>query len=466
MSALRPLAAFQAWRVGTFRALRHPEYRRYWFSQLLSLIGSWMQATAQSYLVLELTNNNAAALGWVTAAQFTPSMLLSLFAGAVVDRTSRRRVLLTTQLILLSTALALAITTGLGIVTLPLVLTLAALSGVANAFDMPARQSMVVDFVPRGDVSNAVALNSLSFNVSRTLGQAVFGGVAALGAVLFAGSSGASQIEALAFPFYLNVASFALVIYVIATLPFPKRDRGGPRRPVISDINEGLRYVRGTPDIAVTMLLLTLLSLTVINFNVVIPYFARAVYDLREGGFGAMNAAFGAGAMVGALWQASRPDPARYLRPGAVILILSTALFAAVPSAWLAGLVLALCGFGMLTFLISANSTVQLTVPDALRGRVMSVYSLVLVGMGPPGALLTSYLIGTSGPLGPRQGLGVIALLGALAAWALWRRLPRGVSLDNTARLRVEAVQAGTLEAGKRPMEAAEVQVGRGSGGK
>ncbi|WP_420597342.1 MFS transporter [Deinococcus sp.] len=465
MSAYRPLATFQAWRVGTFRALKHPEYRRYWFSQLLSLIGSWMQATAQSYLVLELTNNNAASLGWVTAAQFTPSLLLSLFAGAVVDRTSRRRVLLTTQLILLGTALALAITTGLGIVTLPLVLTLAALSGVANAFDMPARQSMVVDFVPRGDVSNAVALNSLSFNVSRTLGQAVFGGVAALGTVLFAGSSGASQIEALAFPFYLNVASFALVIYVIATLPFPKRDRGGPRRPVISDINEGLRYVRGTPDIAVTMLLLTLLSLTVINFNVVIPYFARAVYKLREGGFGAMNAAFGAGAMVGALWQASRPDPARYLRPGAVILILSTALFAAVPSAWLAGLVLALCGFGMLTFLISANSTVQLTVPDALRGRVMSVYSLVLVGMGPPGALLVSYLISTSGPLGPREGLGVVALLGAVVTAALWRRLPRGVSLDNTARLRVEAVQAGTLEAGKRPMEAAEVQVGRGSGG-
>ena len=448
-------AAAQAWRVKTFRGLRHTNYRRYWLSQLLSLVGSWMQSTAQSYLVLELTHNNSAALGWVTAAQFTPSLLLSLFAGAIVDRTSRRRVLLATQITLLSTALILAVTTHLGVVTLPMVLILAGVSGIANAFDMPARQSMVVDFVPREDVPNAVALNSLAFNVSRTLGQAVFGLVAALGVALFAGRGAASDsVEGLAFPFYLNVASFGLVLYVIATLPFPKRDRGGPRRPVIGDINEGLRYVRGTPAIAYTMLLVALLSLTAINFNVVIPYFARAVYNLREGGFGAMNAAFGAGAMVGALWQASQRDPARNLRLGAVILIVSLAVFAVTPSAWLASLVLAFCGFGMLTFLISANSTVQLTVPDALRGRVMSLYSLVLAGMGPPGALLVSYLIGDSGPLGPREGVGAVAALSVVAVASVWRRLPRGVVRPETPLEVAQAVQAGTLEAGKKPMQA------------
>ncbi|AWN22719.1 MFS transporter [Deinococcus irradiatisoli] len=447
------LTAVQAWRLKTFRALRHPHYRRYWLSQLLSLVGSWMQSTAQSYLVLELTNNNSSALGWVTAAQFTPSLLLSLFAGAVVDRTSRRRVLLSTQITLLITAAVLAVTTHLGVVTLPLVLVLAGVSGVANAFDMPARQSMVVDFVPREDVPNAVALNSLSFNVSRTLGQAVFGLVAALGAALFAGRS-ASGVEGLAFPFYLNVASFGLVLYVIATLPFAKRDRGGPRRPMIGDINEGLRYVRATPDIAFTMALVALLSLTAINFNVVIPYFARAVYGLREAGFGAMNAAFGVGAMVGALWQASQRDPARNLRLGALILLLGTALFALTPSAVLGSLVLAMCGFGMLTFLISANSTVQLTVPDALRGRVMSLYSLVLAGMGPPGALLVSYLIGKSGPLGPREGLGAVVVLAGVAVAAVWRRLPRGVTKPATPLQQARAVQAGTLEAGKKPMQA------------
>ena len=418
------LVAFGTWRHTTFRALGHAHYRRYWYSQLLSLVGSWMQATAQSYLVLELTGNNSAALGWVTVAQFTPSLLLSLFAGAIIDRTSRRRVLLSTQITLMLTALTLAVTTHLNLVTVPLVLALAAISGVANAFDMPARQSMVVDFVPRADVSNAVALNSLSFNVSRTLGQAVFGVVAAAGAALLGGTG--ESVQGLAFPFYLNVASFVLVLFVLSTLPFPAREFGGPRRPVISDIQEGLRYVRSTPTVGITMSLVALLSLTIINFNVIIPYFARAVYGLREGGFGAMNAAFGAGAMIGALWQASQRDPARHLRPGAVTLLISSAVFAVVPSAFLASLALSVCGFGMLTFLISANSTVQLTVPDALRGRVMSVYSLVLTGMGPPGALLVSYLIGKGGPLGPHLGLGVVVGLGALAVAGLWVRLPRG----------------------------------------
>jgi MFS family permease len=140
-----------------------------------------MQATAQQYLVLELSGGSSAALGWVTAAQFMPSLLLSLFAGAVIDRVPRRNVLLATQITLLIAATALAVTTHLGLVTLPLVMAIAFLSGCANAFDMPARQSMVVDFVPRSDVPNAVALNSLSFNVSRTVGQALFGVVAALG---------------------------------------------------------------------------------------------------------------------------------------------------------------------------------------------------------------------------------------------------------------------------------------------
>ena len=172
-------ARLSGWRARTFSALRHRHYRRYWFSQLLSLVGSWMQATAQQYLVLELTGGSSTALGYVTVAQFLPSLLLSLFAGAVVDRVPRRRVLLATQVTLLLTAATLAVTTHLGVVSLPLVMAIAFVAGIANAFDMPARQSMVVDFVPRGDVPNAVALNSLSFNVSRTVGQALFGVVAA-----------------------------------------------------------------------------------------------------------------------------------------------------------------------------------------------------------------------------------------------------------------------------------------------
>ena len=414
----------RGWSQRTFHALRWPDFRRYWISQMFSLVGSWMQATAQSYLVLELTGDNSAALGWVTAAQFTPSLLLSLFAGAVIDRVSRRRILLCSQVTLMLTALALAVSTQLGLVTLPLVLLLAFVGGVANAFDMPARQSMVADFVPQGDVANAVALGSLSFNVSRTLGQAVFGAVAALGASLLGSSDG--NIARLALPFYLNVLSFGVVLWVIATLPFPPRERGG-RRAVLDDIREGLAYVRVTPSIRYTLLLLGLLSLSVINFNVIIPYFARAVYGLREGGFGTLNACFGAGAMVGALWQASRPNPLRNLRLGAALLLVSAAVLAFVSSTLLAALVLACCGFSMLTFLISANSSVQLTVPPRLRGRIMSLYSLVLVGSAPLGALISSHLIAKGGPLGPKWGLLALVGLGALALALLWRSMPRAL---------------------------------------
>ncbi|GGJ64726.1 MFS transporter [Deinococcus aquiradiocola] len=417
------LGAARAWKERTFHALRWPHFRRYWQSQMLSLVGSWMQTTAQSYLVLELTNNNSAALGWVTVAQFTPSLLLSLFAGAVIDRAPRRRILLATQSVLMVTALVLAVTTHLGVVTLPLVMVLAFVSGMANAFDMPARQTLASDFVPREDFANAVALNSLSFNVSRTLGQAVFGVVAALGVTLLGGGN-ADNLARLAVPFYLNVASFVVVLWVIATLPFPPRETGG-RPAVLTDIAEGLRYVRRTPSIRNTLILLGLLSLTIINFNVIIPYFARAVYGLREAGFGFLNASFGVGAMIGALWQASRPNPLRNLRLGAVLLLASGLALAVAPGGVIAAAVLACCGFAMLTFLISANSSVQLTVPNALRGRVMSLYSLVLVGSAPLGAIISSSMIAQGGPLGPKWGLAALAGVAGVCVLALWRHLPR-----------------------------------------
>ncbi|EYB67159.1 major facilitator superfamily transporter [Deinococcus phoenicis] len=417
------LARASAWRTRTFSALRHPDYRRYWFSQLLSLVGSWMQTTAQQYLVLELSGGSSAALGYVTVTQFMPSLLLSLFAGAVIDRVPRRRVLLATQATLMLTATVLAVTTHLGIVTLPLVMALAFVSGTANAFDMPARQSMVVDFVPRGDVPNAVALNSLSFNVSRTIGQALFGVVAALGVSLLAGGN-ADNLARLALPFYLNVVSFVVVLFVIATLPFPARE-SARHGSVLEDIREGLRYVRATPAVRNVMLLVGALSLTVINFNIIIPYYARVVFGAREAAFGTLSAAFGLGAMAGALWQASKPNPLRNLRVGGLLLTASTILLAFTPGPLLGTPVLAVCGFGMLSLLVSANSTVQLTIPDHLRGRVMSLYSFVLTGMGPPGALIASNLISKQGPLGPRWGLVTLALLGGLALLALWTHLPR-----------------------------------------
>lgn len=382
-----------------------------------------MQATAQQYLVLELSGNSSAALAQVTIAQFLPSLLLSLFAGAMIDRLPRRRVLLSTQITLLLTALALAVTTHFGLVSVPLVMALAFVGGVANAFDMPARQTMVVDFVPREGVANAVALNSLSFNVSRTIGQALFGLVAALGVSLLAGGN-TQSISRLALPFYLNVASFVLVLFVIATLPFPAPKNDG-HNSVMEDIKEGLRFVRTHPGVRNVMLLVGGLSLSVINFNVIIPYYARVVFGAREAAFGLLSAMFGIGAMAGALWQASKPNPLRNLRIGAVILLASALLLSVTPSVWLAVPVLVACGFGMLSLLVSANSAVQLSIPDTLRGRVMSLYSFVLVGMGPPGAAISSALISREGPLGPRWGLAALAGIGLVVLALLWTRLPR-----------------------------------------
>ncbi|GAA5503319.1 enterobactin exporter EntS [Deinococcus xinjiangensis] len=416
-------ADVKKWAIRTFSALKYPAYRRYWISQMVSLVGSWMQTTAQQYLVLELSGGSSKALGLVTVTQFLPSLLLSLFAGAVVDRMPRRRVLLATQITLLISASLLAISTHLGFVSLPLVMALAFLSGTANAFDMPARQSMVVDFVPRESVPNAVALNSLSFNVSRTIGQALFGVVAALGVSLLAHGND-RDISHLALPFYLNVLSFFYVLYVIATLPFPKREFGG-RGSMLEDVKEGLRYVRATPAVRNVMLLVGLLSLTVINFNVIIPYFARVVYGAKEGTFGTLSAAFGVGAMAGALWQASKPNPLRNLRLGSAILLASTALLALASGPVVATPIFMACGFGMLSLLVSANSTVQLSIPDHLRGRVMSLYSFVLVGMGPPGALISSFLISKEGWLGPHFGLLALVALGLIPCLLLWNRLPR-----------------------------------------
>ena len=197
---------------------------------------------------------------------------------------------------------------------------------------------------------------------------------------------------------------------------------------VLADIREGLAFVRVTPGLRYTLALVGLMSLTIVNFNVIIPYFARAVYGLREGGFGVLNASFGAGAMIGALWQASRPNPLKNLRLGAVLLLLSGLALALAPGGVIAALVLACCGFSMLTFLISANSSVQLTVPDALRGRVMSVYSLVLVGSGPLGALISSNLIAQGRWPGPMWGLIVLVALAAVSLGALWRFLPSELS--------------------------------------
>ncbi|HEX2864050.1 MAG TPA: MFS transporter [Deinococcales bacterium] len=409
-----------------FPALRNASFRNYWVTQLISLVGTWMQNAAQSWLVINnLFGHNPAEgvirLGVISALQFTPSLLLCLFAGAILDRVSRRKVLVLTQTVLMFTALVLATAVLTGAVTYTVVAVLAFVSGVAQAFDMTARQSIIPSLVPRADLPNAVALNSMAFNTARILGYAVFGLL--------------SPLLGLPAMFYANGASFVFVILVLARLEERPVPGAAARRPILQEILDGLKYVAATPAVFWPMTLLLLLSLTVINFNIFIPTFARNELGLSETGFGLLGTSFGVGAVLGALMAAGRQRGAsRYLLTGAVLLAAFVTLLAVAPSPLVASVILALAGLGMILFTISVNSTVQLNAPEHFRGRVMSVYSLVFAGSAPFGSLIVS---GAMGALGSRTGIalvGVAAIVTVLAIGPRTARLARaGAPLVETA---------------------------------
>lgn len=393
----------------TFEALREPRFRRYWVAQFLSLIGTWMQASAQAWLVLGLFEDPAEAtvrLGVVGAVQFLPSLLLSLPAGAILDRVSRKRVLLATQSVLMGTSLALGTAIVMGRVTYEIVAAVALISGFANAFDIPARQALLPSLIERERLTNAVALNSLAFNAARVLGASLFGVI--------------SAVLGIAAVFYLNTLSFVGLLVVLAPLRVP-RPGDGARQNLLGEIRAGLTYVAGTPAVRRPILMLAVLSVTVINFQIIIPVFSKNALGLTEAGYGALGASFGAGAVIGAVWQASQPGNrrGRLMRVGAVGLSLAVGALALAPGPAVAALVLVWAGAAMILFTVSANSTIQLTVPDALRGRVMSVFNLVFAGMSPFGALLVGSLMGA---LGPRGGIAAVACLAAVGLAVLWPR--------------------------------------------
>lgn len=396
----------------TFAAFQVPTYRRFWFAQGFSLIGSWLQASAMSWLVVTvLYPDNAAEatarLGILSAIQWTPSLVLSLVAGALLDRVSRRVALLLTQTVLMLVAVGLGLVVYYKVSSFELVAALAFCAGLANVFDIVARQSLVPNLVPRDLMPNAIALNSLAFNLSRILGGTVFGLVAPLG---------------LSLVFFLNAASFLGVIYAIYTIRVadPEPHEGN----MLQDVAVGLRYVWRTRAVRTPILLLFFLSLFIINFQVITPTFARFALGQDESGFGWLNAAFGLGAALGAAFHASRPsrDKTPLMRWGALILVAAVALLAITPNLILACGALALCGIGLIFFTVSANSSVQLATPDTLRARVMSVYSLVFAGMAPPGALLTGWLMSA---FGAREGLLILAAAGLLSVIALLPQLQR-----------------------------------------
>jgi MFS family permease len=395
------------------RALRHRDFRLFWSGQLVSLIGTWMQSVGQSWLVLELTNSPF-RLGMIGALQFGPILLFSFLGGAISDRVRKRRMLIGTQTALMLQAFTLSALVWSGHVQFWHVALLAALYGLANTLDMPARQSFIAHLVPRGDLMNAIALNSAVFNGARVVGPAAAG--------LLVARYGTAAA------FLFNGLSFLAVIAALAAI----RTQGAPRPPsglgMGAEIAEGVRYALGTPRIALVFGLLLSVSLFVVNTNVVVPLIARNVLNQGAHGFGLLMASLGVGAVMGALTVAAlargRPPLGFVVGPAIAAALLLVGL-SFVHHFGLAATVLMALGFAQIVFMTSCNTTVQITVPDELRGRIMGLYALVFAGMTPIGSLLMGTIaerwgIARACAVGGTTGLLLVSGL-ALA----WRRHQR-----------------------------------------
>lgn len=399
----------------TFIALRYRNFRLFWFGQLISLIGTWMQTTAQAWLVLELTHS-AWLLGIVGALQFLPVMFLSLFGGVLADRLPKRTVLLFTQSSAMLQAIILWVLVATGTVQIWHILLLASLLGLTNSVDMPTRQAFVAEMVGREHLPNAIALNSSQFNMARILGPG-------LGGLLIAWLGVAPL-------FLLNAISFIAVIVGLALINMKdlygqaKRltlRKDGPKQSTLQSLREGLAYIARTPSVFLIIAVIGVISLFGINFNVVLPLFATDVLHSGPQGFGFISSTFGLGSLFSALWLAwgnNRPSIKRLLTGTFAFGVLEI-LFAVSHLYVLSLVLIAGVGFAQIAFTAAANTTLQTVAPDYLRGRVMSAYMLVFAGTIPLGNLFTggiAHLFGA--PIALLAG-AAISLLAATVGWIL-----------------------------------------------
>ncbi|OLB52305.1 MAG: hypothetical protein AUH99_05555 [Candidatus Rokubacteria bacterium 13_2_20CM_2_70_11] len=397
------------------RALAHRDFRRFYAAQLLALVGGWMQTVAQAWLVLQLTDSPF-KLGLISTLQFSPILMFSVVAGAIADRLPKRRLLVATQTTLACQALLLGALVATGRAQYWHVAALGLVLGFANVFDQPARQSFVMEMVGKGDVANAVALNSAAFNAARIVGPAVAG-------VLIA-KVGVGPA------FFVNSVSFVAVILTLGRLDARGLPARTVRATIFEDILEALRYARRTPRLLVAIALVLVVSLCVFNFTVYVPLLARTVLGLGAEGFGFLMASLGVGAVAGALTVGGRGSR----EPGLGQMFLSAAVaFAALLGlglsrhVWMAAPLLLVTGYFGIMLMASCNTSMQLRAPDALRGRVMSLYTWVTGGVFPVGAFLVgsiSQAWGVSAAFLWNGTLGLLALAGIMLWWRLRARGP------------------------------------------
>jgi len=398
---------------GAFRSLRGFNYRLWFAGAFVSNVGTWVQRTAQDWLVLtQLTQHDASAVGWVMALQFGPQLILLPWTGFAADHFNQRKLLIATQAAMGVLALALGTLTVAGIVKLWHVYVFAFLFGSAAAFDAPVRQTFVAELVGDEDLHNAVALNSTSFNAARMIGPAVSGVViAAIGT---------------GWAFLINGASFAAVLISLAFLrraelrPNARAARGR------GSFIEGLRYVWDRPDLKAILIMLFLIGTFGLNFPIFVSTMAVSVFHTDARGYGLLSSIMAVGTMSGALLGAGRERPQfRLLLVGAVIFGLGCTLAALAPGYWFFAGALVVIGAAALTLTNTTNSLMQLSTEPAMRGRVMALRVGIALGGTPIGAPIVGWV---AGHYGPRWALGIGAASGFAAAIvalvALGRRPP------------------------------------------
>jgi MFS family permease len=364
-------------------------YRLYFGGQAISLIGTWMQQVAQAWLVLSLTGDPF-WLGVTMAAQYVPVMFLGLFAGVVADTLPKRQTLIVVEAAMMLLAAILAVLTVSGRVEVWMIVLLAAALGVASSFDMPVRQAFTVELVGRREVARAVALNSALFNGARVIGPAAAG--------LAIGAFG------IGFAFAVNALSFLAVIAGLALMvdtelhSKARATRPTSARAIAADLANGLAYVRGTPLVLMALVVMGLVATVGMNFTVLFPAYATEVLEGDAATFGFLMTATGIGSLAAALVIAVRGRaPVGWIAGGAILLG-AAQIALALTSAFAAALgLMVLVGFGAIGMAATANATVQLAVPDELRGRVMSVYVTLWAGSAPIGGLLFGGLASVAG---------------------------------------------------------------------
>jgi MFS family permease len=415
------------------RALRSRHYRLFVAGQLISLIGTWMQMVAQSWLIYRLTGS-AALLGLLGFAGQIPVFVLAPLGGVIADRVRRHRVLVTTQTVMMALAAALAALTLSGNVRVSHLFVLASVLGIANAFDIPARQAFVVEMVEREDLMNAIALNSSMVNGARVVGPAI------AGVVVAAVGEG--------WCFLLNAFSYVAVIGALLLMRLPHRPPAPPQISAWASIVEGFVFSWRTAPVRALLLLLGLVSLMGMPYSVLMPIFADRILHGGPDAYGLLMSASGVGALAGAATLTVRRHIrglGRWVALSAAGFGVSLIAFAFSRSLWLSALLLVPAGFCMMVEMAASNTLIQAMIPDRLRGRVMAVYSMMFMGMAPLGALIAGALAAPFGAPATVAIGGAVCIAGGLLFGA---RLP---ALRGPAR---ELIVAQQPSAGGPPDDA------------